>query len=460
MRWSMAAEWIFSAATRSAALCSLCLLAACAVTQPDESIADIETLAADRLTLPRGWIEDFEAGSPTLSADDGRFDVEAAVHFALLNHPQMKASFAGLGIARADLMEAGLLPNPVLAFSAQFPDSSPSATAIEFNILGSVVELLLRPDNTRVKALAVDASIIQFSAELMDHAAKVETAFIQLQAALHRHTLLHKIDTATRASAVLAAQMRETGNVAAVYVLRTAALAEQAGIHLLRAALAVDEARAELGRLMGVGNPADLPPVTALLTDLPPSPIHLDDALAIALAERLDLAAARKALDMEAARHQITLDWGWLNAAQIGVSGERDTDRQFPLGPIVQIDLPLFNRGQAQQLKTAAQMQKKQYQLAALALDIESQVRLSERRVEQTHAIAKQYQDKLLPLYRELGMLTRRQKDFMMIGTIDIITARREALAVSSEYVRALSDYWTAVAALRRALGGRPLERG
>ncbi|HJP37132.1 MAG TPA: TolC family protein, partial [Gammaproteobacteria bacterium] len=384
-------------------------------------------------------------------------DVETAIHFALLQHPRMKAAFAELGIARADLMKAGLLPNPVIELGAEIPDRSPQGMAIEFNILGSVVDLLLRPDNTRIKALAVDAAIIRFSAELMDFAAKVETAFVRLQGARHRHTLLREIDADARASADLAAEMRKTGNVAAVHAVRTAALAEQSGVHLLRAALAVDEAQAELSLLMGMGDPSDLPLGEALLPSLPSTPIRVEDALAIALTERLDLASARKAVEVEAAKHQISVDWGWLNAVQIGVSAERDTDRQFRIGPRLQADLPIFNRGQAERAQTAATLRRQQHGVETLALEIESQVRLAERRVQQTHSIAKKYEDKLLPLHEQIGALIQRQKDFMLIGTTDVVAARRDALMVSREYVHALGDYWIAVAELRRALGGRAI---
>ncbi len=454
----MGCEWTYPSAVLALGTVSLFVLSACAVTQPEINNADIETITTERLTMPGGWTERLDTISPDPITQNTAFSATAAIQFALLNHPQMKASFAELGIARADLMEAGLLPNPVVEFGARFPDRSPHATGIEFNILGSVVELLLRPDNTRIKALAVDAAILRFSAELMQLATEVETAFIQLQGALQRHAALVDVDTANRATAVFIEKMRVAGNIGAIPAVRTAALAEQAGIQVLRATLSVDEARAALAHSMGVGDPAELPPVNALLPELPPSPLGAGDALAIALAERLDLAAARKAVDVEAARHQVTLDWGWLNTLQVGVWGERDTDRQFSIGPSLQFDLPIFNRGQAQQAGTAAKLQQKQHQVAALALDIESQVRLAERRVGHTHAIAKQYQDKVLPLHEELESLARRQQAFMLTGATGVIAARREALAVSSDYVHALSDYWVAVAALRRALGGHELD--
>ena len=55
---------------------------------------------------------------PDVAIDDG-LTSEEAVAIALWNSPSFQATLADLGIARADLVEAGLLRNPV--FSLLFP---------------------------------------------------------------------------------------------------------------------------------------------------------------------------------------------------------------------------------------------------------------------------------------------------------------------------------------------------
>ena len=61
---------------------------------------------------------------PDASIDDGLTSQEA-VAIALWNSPSFQATLADLGIARADLVEAGLLRNPV--FSLLFPVGSQAA---------------------------------------------------------------------------------------------------------------------------------------------------------------------------------------------------------------------------------------------------------------------------------------------------------------------------------------------
>ncbi len=56
---------------------------------------------------------------PDVSIEDG-LTSEEAVAIALWNSPSFQATLADLGIARADLVEAGLLRNPVFSFLFPF----------------------------------------------------------------------------------------------------------------------------------------------------------------------------------------------------------------------------------------------------------------------------------------------------------------------------------------------------
>ena len=94
--------------------------AACATTQaPDRAkiaTAITERSGVDAKGLPAPgpkW-----APPPGTSLDDG-LTIEEAVGIALWNNPDFQVALTSLGIARADLVEAGLLKNPV--FSLLFP---------------------------------------------------------------------------------------------------------------------------------------------------------------------------------------------------------------------------------------------------------------------------------------------------------------------------------------------------
>ena len=52
---------------------------------------------------------------------EGELTTNAAVQIALLNNAALQATFEELGIAQAELVQAGLLKNPVFAGHVRFP---------------------------------------------------------------------------------------------------------------------------------------------------------------------------------------------------------------------------------------------------------------------------------------------------------------------------------------------------
>src|SRR5437762_7020575 len=77
---------------------------------------------------------------------------DAAVQIALLNNRELQATFEEIGIAQADLIEAGLLKNPIFAGDARFPNRSPSGTDIEMSIAQEFFDLLVAPLRKKVAA--------------------------------------------------------------------------------------------------------------------------------------------------------------------------------------------------------------------------------------------------------------------------------------------------------------------
>src|SRR6266850_2401538 len=76
-------------------------------------VADVSKSVADRTGHV---LRDEEAGlvPPAVSFDDGLTEDEA-VGIALWNHPGFHTDLASLGFSRADVVEAGLLRNPILS---------------------------------------------------------------------------------------------------------------------------------------------------------------------------------------------------------------------------------------------------------------------------------------------------------------------------------------------------------
>ena len=117
---------------------------------------------------------------PDVRLDDGLTQDEA-VAIALWNNPDFQAQIAGLGFARADLVEAGLLKNPVL--SLLFPVGPKQ---LEATLKFPIEVLWERPRRVAASKTAFDAAAAVLEQQGLSLVADVKIAFIDLALAFDR----------------------------------------------------------------------------------------------------------------------------------------------------------------------------------------------------------------------------------------------------------------------------------
>ena len=106
--------------------------------------------------------------------------------------------------------------------------------------------------------------------------------------------------------------------------------------------------REELTRLMGLWGPSVAWTLPGGLPEIPATEFPLENLEEVAIAGRLDLASARKESEVLARALGVTRDWRFLAVADLGFSGERDTDGQWVTGPELAVELPIFDQRQAE----------------------------------------------------------------------------------------------------------------
>ena len=181
--------------------------AACASTQGAPTRADVDTAIRAR-TASAGIRVDSEAPlPPDVNLGDGLTQDEA-VAIALWNSPSFQATLADLGVARADLVEAGLLRNPV--FSLLFPWGPKQ---LEFTLQYPFDLLIQRParvDAARLNARAVGERLVWDALSLV---AQVRTAHADALAADRRLTLAEENASLTRRLAEITDARLRAGDI-------------------------------------------------------------------------------------------------------------------------------------------------------------------------------------------------------------------------------------------------------
>lgn len=376
-----------------------------------------------------------------------------AVRIALVNNPRLKVEYAKLGIAAADVYEAGRLSNPRLSASILFVDEPGLADKIDFGLAQSFTSLLLLPARSRFAEGEFERVKQLVGAQVLNLASDTEVAYYHLVGAWQLVTMRKAVAMAAQASADLAQRFFNAGNISRLELALEQATASQAQLDLLQARADVTRARSTLNRLMGLAASED----DWKVSDRLPTPLAeedpLTDLLGAADASRLDLAAARKRVSLFADALGVTRRFRYLGDIEVGISGERDTDDTRHLGPGLSLELPIFNQGKGRVSKAEVELQEAEAELRSLEIEISNSVQHTAAEVAAAKARAEQYRQSLIPLREAIVARTQEEVNYMLVGQFALLLVKQQEYDAYQGYLEAVRDYWIARTELAREVG-------
>src|SRR3989449_10524722 len=225
-------------------------LASCAHVDPNPAFQElaktVHLRTGKRVLWNRGSAEDAEAQSAVASLLNRPLTAGSAVQIAMLNNHKLQATYEELGIAQADLVEAGLLRNPIFTFERRLPDQ-----ALEMDVLKEFIDILLLPLRKRIAAAQFEAAKLRVGHEILSAAADVRAAFYQHQGDQQLVDLRKTVADATERSAGIALKMHEAGNLRDLDLATEQASHAQAKIELAKTQSEAVQSREKLNKLMG-----------------------------------------------------------------------------------------------------------------------------------------------------------------------------------------------------------------
>ena len=434
-------------------------MSGCATVPKNAGFDDVSKTVADRLGQPVQW--------RGVTADDAAVDravrgllarpltADAAVQVALLNNRTLQATYEDLGVAQADLVQAGLLKNPVFTFDARLPDRSPKRTYLDISVEDDFIDLLLRPARRRVAAAAFAQAKGRVASAVLQLAADTRVAFYAYQAAEQDLELQRTVNQAQADSFDAAKRLYQIGNANERTLLGETAQFGRTRLQLAEAEEHAAEARERLGDLMGTWGGDAAWTTAGRLADPPEREVDPVGLESLAIRRRPDLEAARQNLLLQARTLGFTFQYRYIQALNVGPNAERETDGQWRVGPSFDAPIPLFDQGQAAVARAAALLRQSQDRFYAGAVDARSQVRLARTQLFNARARVEFYRREVLPVEQRLVAQTQLHFNGMYVGVFELLQAKRDEIAAGQEYIAALRDYWTARAELERAVGGR-----
>ena len=433
--------------------------AGCAQVPKEAGFNDVKGLVGQRVDYRLHWNQETEADREVEKAIEALFKKEltpeAAVQIALLNNPNLQAMYEDLGITQADVVEAGLLENPVLFGQVRFPNKSKDSTNYEFGITQNFLNILMLPARKKLSAIRFEQVKLQVADEVIQWVADVRKSYFLVLGARQIRDLRKEITSAAGNSFELAQRLHSAGNIGDLELAKENAHFEQSRLELANSETALLDAREQLTRLMGLWGPQTNWRLPEQLPDIPTDEIPLEHLESMAIENRLDMAAERKAVEALAQALGITIDWRWVGQIEVGISTERETDRTWVTGPALAIELPIFNQRQADIARLEAQLRRSQKRLTAQAIEIRSEVRTLRNRLIMQRNLIDHYLRTVLPLREQIVDLTLKKYNYMLVGAFDLFMAKQQEFEAYQKYLEAVRDYWIIRADMQRSLGGR-----
>src|SRR5947199_3247867 len=323
-----------------------------------QSTEDLQSTIRQRTGKQVEWQKDVEASDQIREAIRAllrrTLTVDAAVQVALLNNRELQATFEEIGIAQGELVEAGLLKNPVFAGNARFPDRSPSGTNIEMSIAQEFFDLLVIPFRKKVAAAQLAKTKLRVCDTILKLAAETKTAFYELQAEQQLLGRLKAINETDATAVELAQRQHEAGNINDLDLANQQATYSQSKLDIAETAASICADREKLNRLMGTWGDDTAWKIDDKLSELPAADVAQRRLESLAINQRLDLAATKTQIGALVGRLGITKTYRYVGSIEFGVDTEQETDGQRMTGPTWQLDLPIFNRGQGRIAKLQA----------------------------------------------------------------------------------------------------------
>jgi len=444
------------AGSRIAFLFPAALLTGCASVPRDAGFSDVEKAVTERTGHKVVWQDASRSEPPT--TDDavkpllqGELTLDQVVQIALANNRNLQATLAELGIARADLIEAVTVRNPILDGEIRFQGEP--RNPFEIAITQTLLDLFQLPSRRRFGRALFEASKLRVTGTVINFAAEVRSHYYDLQAAQQILARQRVITDAARASTELSQGQHIAGNISDLDLENEQGLYEQAKLDLARAELEALQAREILVADLGLVDAKTSFKLPERFTPIPEKEISLENLEERALAERLDLQVTRQ--ELEAAQRRVPVArWAVFSDLSVSVHHDGESDGQVTTGPGLAVPIPIFNRAAGQRARAAALLRQAQEQLAALTVSARSEVRAARERLLEARARSEYLRDVLLPRRLRILFLTQLEYNAMLRGVFQLIQSRQSVASAERELVLAQRDYWMARSDLDTALAG------
>lgn len=434
---------------------SIMVLGGCATFSKDSGFGAVEQVARERLNKDVKWPRDDDERDSVRSAVKELLalplSADNAVQVALLNNPGLQATYTELGIAEADLVQAGRMTNPHFAY---LRTRDGDERKIEWALTFPIIDLLTIPLRTRIESHRFEQVKLAVAGQMLSVATGTRKAWIDTVAAEERVRYLEQVKVAAEASAELASRMEEAGNFSRLTRMREQLFHAETVTRLARTRQGVVAERERLARLMGLSGDEVAFRLPERLPDLPADKPEYRDIEARAMTGRLDVQSAKRETERLAGSLGLTRATRFINVLELGPAATKEDPEPWKRGFEVSLELPIFDWGGARVAKAEAIYMQALHRVAETAVNARSEVREAYSAHHTAYDAAKRYRDEIVPLRKKIAEENMLRYNGMLIGVFELLADAREQVGAVIAYIETLRDFWLSESDLQAAFNG------
>jgi len=376
---------------------------------------------------------------------------ENALRIALINNRSLQQTYAQIGISQSELVQAGLMSNPLLGYSI---GRGGGLTTSTLSLDVAFLDLLWIPLRRELGGLALEETKLRVGDEVLKTVRDVKKAYIDARVAQEQISLYESQLKSHEASVQLAIRQYTVGNLSKRSLLKIQDTYAHARLESMRLNQENAHVRETLNRLLGLYGEQTQYILNKEPLKLSAPLVNSEGLEARAIAHRLDMSAAIQGVDYAAAQAGYTKNRRLLSDMELSAQSEKttDTDRFNTFG--VKIPIPIFDFGQGRMSKAEALYNQSVHHLYEVAVNIRSEVRESYALSRYAYDKAHETSEVIVPTNKQILEETQLFYNGMLDGIYELLEDQRRYGEARMESLSALGEYQKTQANLEYVLGG------
>lgn len=432
------------------------LLTGCAGVQTQEEWKRVNHFALERTGIEIRW-EQSEEDAKAIKEEVKRLltdgiTMDEAVRIALLNNRELQAAFEEIGIAKSDLVQAGLFTNPNLSAIFSFPFAG-GGTGIEAAGVFNIADIWQIPIRKKVAAAKLETTILQVSEEILNTSAEAKKAYIGYSALSLVRDEMERIKDVVEEWRNRLIYRQQFGFASDLDIYMANAMAMETKLEYAKIESELLIARYRLNRVLGLPHKqADYELAEVLSEEINRLP-ELEQLISQAALNRPDVSIAK--MRVEESRRVLALERSRIfSNVEAGIVYERGVDGDESIGPEIGIQLPVFDQNQAQIAKAEYRFRQAEKELKAKIDEVREDVSVVHERLYLLSQQIKLIKTQILPANMAAVDYAEKYFNAMQLNMLYLLEARRKLLETKRHYLNVLKEYHEQLAELERITGG------